>query len=119
VYHDLLTTPEHIVDQTIEELEKFKPDLFYVDPTHFAFLLRQYKKRNLVPPDAPVMVAFTGATEVSRRQIGRFYPLESHYAELLSSTAFGWIAMECPHGELHLNDESFFFECIPVGTAGT
>ncbi len=114
VYHDLLTTTEKMLDRTLEEIEEYQPDLFYVDPTHFAFLLRHYKKRGLTPPNIPVMVAYTGATDCARRQIGEFYDMGSMYGELLSSTEFGWVAMECNSGHLHVNDDSFFFEYVDV-----
>ena len=114
VYHDLMTTPHEMLIRTMDEIDEFKPDLFYVDPTHFAFLLRAYKKAGRRPPNIPVMVAYTGATRVSKRQIAEFYDMSTHYAELLSSTEFGWVAMECPHGHLHVNDDSFFFEYLPT-----
>lgn len=114
VYHDLLTTTEQMLDRTLEEIEEYQPDLFYVDPTHFAFLLRHYKKRGVRPPNIPVMVAYTGATECDRRQIAEFYDMNSMYGELLSSTEFGWVAMECNHGHMHVNDDSFFFEYVNV-----
>ncbi|WP_281560965.1 hypothetical protein [Thalassomonas sp. RHCl1] len=114
VYHDLLTTSEAMIDRAIEEISSYQPDMFYVDPTHFAFLLRQYQKRGLTPPDIPCMTSYTAASHISRRQIKAFYPHQSHYGELLSSTEFGWIAMTCPHGNMHLNQSSFFFEYLPV-----
>lgn len=112
VYHDLMTTTEAMLDRTIEEINEYQPDLFYVDPTHFSFLLKHYKKRGLQPPQIPVMVAYTGATNCTRRQIAEFYDMNSLYGELLSSTEFGWVAMECNSGHLHANDDSFFFEYI-------
>lgn len=110
VYHDLLTTSEQMINRAIEEILEYKPDLFYVDPTHFAFLLREFKKRNITPPMIPVMTSYSAATRVSQRQIEEFYPLDSHFTELLSSSEMGWIAMKCQHGNLHLNDDHFFFE---------
>lgn len=112
VYHDVLTTSEAMIDRTIKEIEIYEPDLFYVDPTHFSFLLREYKKRGLTPPPIPVMAAYTGATRCSKRQISEFYSMDTMYGELLSSTEFGWVAMECPYGHLHANDDSFFIEYI-------
>jgi phenylacetate-CoA ligase len=109
-----MTTTEQMLDRTIEEISEYQPELLYVDPTHFAFLLKHYKKCGLTPPNIPVMLAYTGATDCSRRQIAEFYSMEDMCAELLSSTEFGWIAMECNHGHLHLNDDSFFFEYIDV-----
>ena len=114
VYHDLLTTTAVLIDRAIAEIESFAPDMFYVDPTHFAFLLREYKKRGLTPPDIPCMVSYTGATRVAKRQIEAFYPQQTHFSELLSSTEFGWIAMQCPQGHMHLNEDSYFFEFLAM-----
>jgi phenylacetate-CoA ligase len=114
VYHDLMTTTDVMLDRTIAEINEYEPDLFYVDPTHFAFLLKHYKKRGLTPPNVPVMVAYTASTDCTRRQVADFYDMNSMYGELLSSTEFGWVAMECNHGELHVNDDSFFFEYVDV-----
>ncbi|MCG9771491.1 hypothetical protein L1D59_23090 [Pseudoalteromonas piscicida] len=114
VYHDLMTTTEAMLDRTIEEIKIYEPDLFYVDPTHFAFLLKHYKKRGIQPPQIPVMVAYTGATNCARRQIAEYYDMRSMYGELLSSTEFGWVAMECNHGHMHVNDDSFYFEYVDV-----
>lgn len=109
VYHDLMTTPDRMLDKAIEEVEMFKPDLFYVDPTHFAFLLLAYKKRGLTPPQIPVILSYTATTRAARRIINEFFPMHLT-SQLLSSTEFGWIAMECPHGHLHVNDDGFFPE---------
>ncbi|MBQ4878632.1 phenylacetate--CoA ligase family protein [Pseudoalteromonas luteoviolacea] len=114
VYHDFLTTSENMIDRTIAEIAQISPDLFYVDPTYFAFLLREYKKRGLKPPQIPVLSSYTAATSVAKRQIAEFYDMSSQYSELLSSTEFGWVASECPHGTLHLNEEAFFMELVPM-----
>ncbi|MCO7226517.1 phenylacetate--CoA ligase family protein [Pleionea sp. CnH1-48] len=111
VYHDLLTTSEELIERAISEIYEYKPDLFYVDPTHFAFLLREFKKRGLKPPKVPVIASYSAVTQVSRRQICEFFPAE-YFVELLSSSEMGWIAMECPQGHLHLNENGFFFEMI-------
>jgi phenylacetate-coenzyme A ligase PaaK-like adenylate-forming protein len=114
VYHDLLTTSELLIDRAIEEIIAFKPDLYYVDPTHFAFLARQFKKRNIELPVAPVVTSYSAATAVSRRQISDAFANGNPIAEFLSSSEMGWLAMECPHGNLHLNEESYFFEFISL-----
>ena len=114
VYHDLLTTSEVLVERAINEILEFKPDLYYVDPTHFAFLAREFKKRNLDFPVAPVITSYSAATASSRRQIADSFPADNPVAEFLSSSEMGWLAMECPHGNLHLNEDSYFFEFIEL-----
>jgi phenylacetate-CoA ligase len=110
VYHDLMTTSPKMIDQAIEEILRYQPDLFYVDPTHFCFLLRHFKRKGVTPPVIPVVTSYSAATRVSKRQIMAYYSQQDHFAELVSSSEMGWFAMNCPHGNLHLNDDSFFFE---------
>lgn len=114
VYHDLLTTSDDMVSQAIAEVFSYEPDLFYVDPTHFAFLLRGFKQRELVPPEIPVLLSYSCVTNCSRRQINEYFLDGNISAQLLSSTEFGWLGMECPHGHLHLNDESFYVEYLDL-----
>lgn len=112
VYHDLLTTPDSLIDKALEEICTFEPDLFYVDPTHFAFLLRSAEKRNVKLPKVPVVTSYSAMTQVARRQIQAYCRRPGDLAELLSSTEMGWIAMECENGIMHLNEDSFFFEFV-------
>ena len=112
VYHDLLTTSEAMVDQAIDEIQRYQPDLFYVDPTHFAFLLREFCKRGVDVPQVPVVTSYSAMTSVSNRQI-RAAMNRTAVAELLSSSEMGWLAMTCEHGHMHLNDSGFFFEGVP------
>jgi len=115
VYHDLLTTSQELIERAIEEILTYKPDLYYIDPTHFAFLLRECKKRGVTLPQAPVISSYSMASKVSKRQIGEFIPLDSHFSELLSSSEMGWVAMSCSQGHLHLNEGAFLFEFIRDG----
>lgn len=109
VFHDLLTTSEKLINRAIDEILIYEADLFYVDPTHFAFLLGEFEKRNIKPPQIPVLTSYSAATQVSIRQIECFYSRDM-FSELLSSSEMGWVAMTCPKGHFHLNDDSFFVE---------
>lgn len=111
VYHDLLTTSPELIERAIGEIIEYQPDLYYVDPTHFAFLLRHFRQRGIQPPAAPVITSYSTATRVSLRQIRAAFP-DQPVAELLSSSEMGWIAMSCRHGSLHLNSPSFLFELL-------
>ncbi len=115
VYHDLLTTSEELIARALEEVCDYQPDLYYIDPTHFAFLARQAKSRGISLPDAPVMATYTGPTLCARRQIKAAFDGKRSVIELLASSEMGWIGMECPHGRLHLNTDSFFLEVIRDG----
>lgn len=112
VYHDLLTTSDELIERALEEACSYQPDLYYIDPTHFAFLLRQAKKRSITLPAAPIVATYSSPTEYSRRQIKEAFNAEAPMAELLASSEMGWLGLECPHGKLHLNTESFFLEII-------
>lgn len=116
VYHDLLTTSDTLIERAIEEIMSYKPDFYYVDPTHFAFLMGEFKKRGLRPPKAPIIASYTSVTELNKKRILERFDDDVVFAELLSCSEMGWVAMACPHNRLHLNDQSFFIEVI--GTDG-
>lgn len=116
VYHDLLTTSDQLIETALQEVCDYQPDLYYVDPTHFAFLLRQAVLRGKVLPYAPIVTTYTSTNDLNRSQINKIVQLFGHdeasCAELVSSSEMGWIAMECEHGSLHLNTNSFFMELL-------
>ncbi len=112
VYHDLLTTSEELIERAIHEVCEYQPDLYYIDPTHFAFLTREAKKRGIKLPAAPVVATYTGSTLCSRRQMQEGLSGDLAIAELFASSEMGWLGLECPEGRLHLNTDSFFLEVI-------
>jgi phenylacetate-CoA ligase len=111
VYHDLLTTSETLIDRAINEIIEYQPHLYYVDPTHFAFLLSECKKRDIRLPAAPVITTYTGMTAVARRQIEAAFD-QPVVCELAAMSEIGWIAMTCPQGHTHLNDNSYLLEFL-------
>ncbi len=115
VYHDLLTTSDELIERALEETCNYQPDLYYIDPTHFAFLVRHARKRGISLPEAPVMGTYTSPTQYSRRQIAEAFDGKVALTQLLASSEMGWLALECPHGGLHLNTDSFFLEVIRAG----
>lgn len=115
VYHDLLTTPQELLNQCIEEILQYKPQLYIIDPTHFAFLLKNFKKQNIEPPAAPILSTYTACTNVAKRQITRMFPEKTTFSELISMTELGWIALECSNHQLHLNNQSYYLELISNG----
>ncbi|BCY09073.1 hypothetical protein [Actinoplanes sp. L3-i22] len=117
VGHDLLATSAALVDQAIEEIAAWRPDWFYTDATHFAFLLRQYRARGL-PPPAPgaVVLTYTLATGVARRQIRELLGDDPPMAEVVSMSELGWVAMECPRQTLHLNAAALHPELLDPRT---
>jgi phenylacetate-CoA ligase len=120
VAHDLLTTPARMVDQAIAEIGDYLPHWFYADTTHLAFLVRQLRARDLPAPECrTLLLTYTRATRVGRRQLADFFPPDTCAAEVVSMSEVGWLAMECPLGQLHLNTDAFYMELLagnePVG----
>lgn len=117
VYHDLLTTPAQILDQNAEELEKHQPQMYFIDPTHFAFLIRYMKayKNGQIPPPAPVLSSYTPCIKTSRRQIVDAFGINVPFIEVVSMSELGYIAVECPLGGLHLNTKSYYIELLCQG----
>lgn len=116
VYHDLLTTSEELLDRALDEICDYQPDLYYVDPTHFAFLLRHARKKKINLPNAPVVMTYTATHALNRHQIvdafEEFGYRDIVLAELVSSSEMGWLALECAHGALHLNSQAYFMEIV-------
>lgn len=112
VAHDLLATPQRMVEQAIDEMQETAPHWLYIDPTHFAFLLRAAAKTGRsLPQVEAIVLTYTMATQCSRRQIAEFAGA-TPTAEVLSMSELGWVAMECPLGKLHLNGSSFYVEIL-------
>lgn len=114
VARDLLTTPEALVDQAIEEIAEWRPCGFDADPTHLAFLVRKYRERGLSPPPAcmSLVLGYTRATRVARRQIRAFFADGAHLVEVVGMSELGWLAVECPLGAMHLNTTTFAMELL-------
>lgn len=108
VYHDLLTTSETLINRAIDEIYTYKPTLYYVDPTHFAFLLRAFRAKGLKPHKAPVLTTYSAMTRISRRRIEE--AMGSMPVQLAAMSEMGWLGVECSHGRLHLNSQAFFME---------
>lgn len=115
VYHDLLTTPDHVLARNVEEIAAYMPQMYYVDPTHLAFLFRYMSRQGHRPYEAPVLASYTLATQTSRRQIAEFLGARAPIVEAFSMSELGWLAVECPVGNVHLNTKSFFMELICDG----
>lgn len=121
VAHDLMATPEVMVDQAVAELISYRPQWLYVDPTHLAFLVRGMRTRAAEPPPecGGVVLTYNLVTAVARRQIADFFGPGVIVAEVSSMSELGWLGMECPGGFLHLNTGSFYFELLAgEGTGG-
>ncbi|MCP5048662.1 MAG: phenylacetate--CoA ligase family protein [bacterium] len=114
VYHDLLTTPERILDQNAEELNSHQPQLYFIDSNHLAFLIRYMRnnKDGQVPPKAPILASYTPCVQVSKRQIFDALGRDVPFSEVIAMSELGFVAMQCPAGYMHLNTKSFYCELI-------
>ncbi|MFC6632390.1 phenylacetate--CoA ligase family protein [Microbulbifer taiwanensis] len=118
VYHDLLTTPEHMVNMALDEIEEYDPHLLFVDPTHFAFLIRAMKKAGRSPHKTEgfcIMSGYTLCTQVARRQIKECFGEDVAFADMLGMSELGYLGFECPHGHQHMNNEDYYLEFICDG----
>ncbi|GLS24556.1 phenylacetate--CoA ligase family protein [Marinibactrum halimedae] len=118
VYHDLLTTPERMVNMALDEIEEYDPHLLFVDPTHFAFLIRAMKKSGRFPHKKQgfcIMSGYTLCTQVARRQIKECYGEDVAFADMLGMSEMGYLGFECTEGKQHMNVEDYHLEFIKNG----
>lgn len=121
VAHDLLATPDVMVRQAVDELTDYGPHWLYVDPQHLAFLVRAMRRQGIpAPAVGGIVLTYNVVAATSRRQIAEFFADTAPViVEVASMSEMGWLGMECPHGFLHLNAESFYLELLPEGDGPT
>lgn len=116
VAHDLLGTPEALMDKAIGELLDYQPRWLYADPTHLAFLVRWLRRRQVPPPRvAAAVLTYSLCTQAARRQISDYFGPGTTLVEILSMSELGWFGAECHGGSVHLNTECFYFEVLAGG----
>jgi phenylacetate-CoA ligase len=116
VARDLLTTTAPTWVQSIEEIERFGPTLYYVDPNHMSELAAWVRRYSAPLPRAPVVCTYSLDTALARRDIATAFsdpaPL---VAGVFSMSELGWVSVQCPAGRHHVNDESFYAEFVRDG----
>ncbi|GII66109.1 hypothetical protein Skr01_61940 [Sphaerisporangium krabiense] len=113
VSHDVLATPDQLIRQAIDEVKEFEPHWFYADATHLAFLVRQLRLREEKPPPVvAIALTYTLVTGVARRQLLEYFGSGLPMAEIVSMTELGWVAIECPHRRMHVNNLRFYTEFL-------
>lgn len=118
VYHDLLTTPSQMAHRALDEIEEYDPHLLFVDPTHFAFLMRAMREAGRVPHKKEgfcIMSGYTLCTQVARRQIKEVFGDDVPFADMLGMSELGFLGLECPAGNQHMNAEDYYLEFIRDG----
>jgi len=122
VAHDLLATPLRLVEQALEEIAMYNPDMLVVDSTHLAFLIRRAKmlERTIQPSSKlHVICGYTLLTHVARRQIEAFFGAEVPIADMLGMSELGYLGFECHEGNRHINNCDFYLEFLTeFGLAG-
>jgi phenylacetate-CoA ligase len=112
VAHDLLSTPDNMIDQALTEIVDYQPRWLYTDPMHLAFLARNLVARNIPAPSVGgVVLTYNLVTQSARRQVAAVFG-DSVIAEVVSMSELGWMGMECPHGFVHMNTDSFYLEFL-------
>lgn len=124
VFHDLLATPPELTDRALDEIDAYDPHHLFVDPTHFAFLVRAMRRAGRRPAKRTglcISSGYTLCTHIARRQIRECYGADVPFADMLGMSELGYLGFECPAGSLHVNTADFYFEFIrderpaPVG----
>lgn len=118
VYHDLLTTPEQMINRALDEIEEYDPHLMFVDPTHFAFLIRAMQEYGRVPHKKEafcIMSGYTLCTQVARRQITECFGSNVPFADMIGMSELGYLGLECPAGQQHMNVKDYYLEFIHQG----
>jgi phenylacetate-CoA ligase len=118
VYHDLLTTPDTMLDRAAREIEEFDPQILYVDSNHLAFLARRMRQRGIKPPRVgrlAIAASYTYCTALNRRQIREFFSDAVPFASTMAMSEFGLIGLECLNGRMHLNNRDYFLEMVTDG----
>lgn len=112
VAHDLLSTPDSMIDQAVAEIVDYRPHWLYTDPMHLAFLARNLKARGIEPPPVGgAVLTYNLVTASARRQVTEVFDAAAT-CEVVSMSELGWMGMECPAGHVHMNTDSFYLEFL-------
>lgn len=115
VAHDLLATPDRMIDQALDEIAAYDPEMLVVDPTHLAFLIRRATQRGRrieTSRKLHIVCGYTQLTRIARRQIQEFFGDEVPIGNMLGMSELGYLGFECHHGRLHMNNEDFYLEFL-------
>jgi phenylacetate-CoA ligase len=128
VYHDLLATPAMLIERALNEIRVYKPNCLYVDPTHIAHLMAEVDNvEQVIGKDArlAVLCSYNLFTKNHRAGLARLFGPNVPVVNVLALSEFGFVATECEHGTLHLNNTDYYVEIldaegahVPAGTPG-
>jgi phenylacetate-coenzyme A ligase PaaK-like adenylate-forming protein len=109
--HDVYGTPLKLLDQALREILDWAPVYLTCDATRLAALLAAVRERGIHHlPGGLVIVSYAPVTRLARSAIRRFFPTDVPLVNVVTMSEFGWVAMECPLGSLHLNNRTFWVE---------
>lgn len=116
VYHDLLTTPDAMLQRAAAEIKIYQPNLLYVDPIHISWLIRHRRKLDAASLEIErqfgVLLSYTLPTAMHRRRIEAFFGPQVPVASVLAMSEFGYLGMECAYGTMHLNSDDYYLEFL-------
>jgi phenylacetate-CoA ligase len=120
VYHDLLATPDTLIQRALHEIGVYKPNCLYVDPTHIAHLLAEVDyAEQVIGKDAQlaVLCSYNLFTKNHRARLTRLFGPNVPIVNVLALSEFGFVAVECEHGALHLNNTDYYAEILDADGA--
>jgi phenylacetate-CoA ligase len=121
VHHDLLTTPERMLQAAFEELHSYRPNIWYVDPMHLAFLIRKARESGWsfdVDRRVAVLLSYTMGTQALLRQLATLCKGHFPVVTVMGMSEFGFVGLDCHAGALHLNDKDYFLEFLALEEGG-
>ena len=116
VYHDLLSTPPTMLRQAYKEICDYRPNYLYVDPNHLCFLMDFMLGQGLSVKewgqDFSVLCTYSYLTQNLRRRLRAHLGAAIPVVNVLAMSELGFVALECEHGHLHINNSDFYVELL-------
>lgn len=117
VYHDLLATPKRMLDQAFQEVVDYSPHYLYIDPNHLCHLMSHVKENDVREPEwsrCAVLSTYSHLTRIHRRRLRHFFGPNVPVVNVLAMSELGFVAIECHHQRLHINNVDYYLELLDV-----
>jgi phenylacetate-coenzyme A ligase PaaK-like adenylate-forming protein len=111
-HSDICSISTAQVTRIFEEVERFSPDLLFVDPFYLHWIVRRATEWGIRIPQVPVVISsFEYASRLHRRSIaeGLGARVYSYYGVTEGGLQ---IAVECHRGKLHVREDRVFVEIV-------
>ena len=111
---DLFSISDDQVRAIVGELERFAPDLLFVNPVYAHWLGRRIRELGLTPPSPRlILTSYQLLSGIQERALTQLFgaPVRNLY----SATELGGcqIGLECAHGNLHVREDHCLVEVLP------